>query len=132
MDLVSALEEIDAVSHVASSFQTPDARQEFEDVGEMTVFAPVSDAFTQRSLAQSGAEDLDESADNNSYTQWPATTLLRAHLVPEESLSMSELLERGEVTLADGSRLEILLEDGVARVWRDTVTADVLCGDIQV
>ena len=132
MGLVEAMEQIDPVRHVASAFQTPDARAEFEDVDAMTVFAPVSPAFHERSVEQSSADDEDESADDDSYTRWPASTLLRAHSVTDESLAVGELVEQGEVTLADGTVMVVESDDGVARVTRDGITADVLCGDIEV
>ena len=132
LDLVSALEEIDELSHVSSSFQTPDAREDFSELEEITLFAPVSEAFNARALEESGPDSEDESADDNSYTQWPASVVLSAHLIGGESLSIAGLAEQGEVELADGTTIEVTSDEGVATVTRGDLTAEVLCGDIEV
>jgi uncharacterized surface protein with fasciclin (FAS1) repeats len=117
----NALSWITVLTTFEGAMRASDLLPELKGKPGITVLAPSDDAFA----AKFSGENLDELMIKDKDT---LRTLLRAHVV-DRSLSLRDLLDAGSVTTLDGSTVQVIAADSMARIGTD---AQTVCADYRI
>jgi hypothetical protein len=120
MDPGSMLEEIPVLSWSASALNTPQMQQQLDRFGEVTVLAPID-----RPLDGDDGDFAGPLPGPNDPEPPP-----EALVHPGAALRLADLLQAGDIEVADGGSVEVELRDDQAFIVRDGVAVEVICADL--
>jgi uncharacterized surface protein with fasciclin (FAS1) repeats len=117
----TALQWIPVLTKFEAAIRASGLATDLRDAKHMTILAPTDDAFTGR-ISQRAFDELLLSRKDE------LRILVKSHLV-DRSLSLSDLVDAGNVTTLAGTSVTVSRRDGVTRIADQ---AETVCGDYHV
>jgi uncharacterized surface protein with fasciclin (FAS1) repeats len=117
----AALQWIPVLTKFEAAIRASGLAADLRDAKGVTILAPTDDAFTGK-ISERAFEEL------VLFRKDELRTLLKSHLV-DRSLSLSDLVDAGNVTTLAGTSITVSRRDGVTHI---ADRAETVCGDYRV